>query len=174
MKGDPVEPVVFKPIGVIHTPFPHPKGAPIQPSRSSHMKGWIELSPEFIPGLSDLDGFSHITLLYHFHLSEGFDLAVIPYLDTQLRGLFSTRAPRRPNAIGLSVVRLAGIEGGTIHIEDVDMVDGTPLLDIKPFVPAFEDPDSYQLGWLEGKTHRAGDTSDDGRFSDSEQPGDGE
>jgi len=161
-----VEPIVFKAIGVIHTPFPQPKGTPIQPSRSSHVKGWIEISPEFIPGLSDLDGFSHITLVYHFHLSEGFDLAVTPYLDTQLRGLFSTRAPRRPNAIGLSVVRLVSIDGGAIHIEDVDMVDETPLLDIKPYVPAFENLDSYRLGWLEGKTHRSGGTSADDRFSE--------
>ncbi len=161
-----MEAVVFRPIGVIRTPFPQPKGTPIQPSRSSHVKGWIEISPEFIPGLSDLDGFSHIALVYHFHLSEGFDLAVTPYLDTQLRGLFSTRAPRRPNAIGLSVVRLVSIDGGTIHIEDVDMVDGTPLLDIKPYVPAFDDLDSYRLGWLKGKTHRSGGTSADDRFSE--------
>ena len=161
-----MESIQFKSIGVIHTPFPQPKGAPIQPSGSSHAKGWIDIHPEFIPGLSDLDGFSHITLVYYFHLSEGFDLAVKPFLDTRLRGLFSTRAPRRPNAIGLSVVRLVGIEGGTIHIEDVDMVDGTPLLDIKPFVPAFENIDSYRLGWLEGKTRNAGDTSADDRFSE--------
>jgi len=161
-----VEPIVFKPIGVIHTPFPEPKGAPIQPSRSSHAKGRIEIYPEFQPGLCDLDGFSHITLVYYFHLSEGFDLAVTPFLDTQLRGLFSTRAPRRPNAIGLSVVRLLSIEDGVINIEDVDMVEGTPLLDIKPFIPAFEDIDSYRLGWLEGKTNRADNTSADDRFSE--------
>jgi len=160
-----MEPIMFKPIGVIHTPFTRPKGTPIQPSRSSQAKGRIDILPEFIAGLSDLDGFSHITLVYYFHLSKGFDLAVTPYLDTQLRGLFSTRAPRRPNAIGLSVVRLVGVEGGVIHIEDVDMVDGTPLLDIKPFVPAFEDVASCRLGWLEGKTNRAGSTSADGRFS---------
>ena len=161
-----MKPIQFKPIGVIHTPFPQPKGTPIQPSRSSHVKGWIDILPEFISGLSDLDGFSHITLVYYFHLCQGFDLAVKPFLDTQLRGLFSTRAPRRPNAIGLSVVRLVGIEGSVIQIEDVDMVDGTPLLDIKPFVPAFEDIDNYRLGWLEGKTHRAGDTTADDRFSE--------
>jgi len=161
-----VKAIQFKPIGVIHTPYSEPKGTPIQPSRSSHAKGRIEILPEFIPGLSDLEGFSHITLVYYFHLSEGFDLSVKPFLDTQLRGLFSTRAPRRPNAIGLSVVRLVGIEGGTIHIEDVDMVDRTPLLDIKPFVPAFEEIDSYRLGWLEGKTKRMGDISADDRFSE--------
>ena len=151
---------------MIHTPFPQPKGTPIQPSKSSHAKGWIELFPEFIPGLRDLDGFSHIILIYYFHLSKGFDLIVKPFLDTQQRGLFSTRAPRRPNAIGLSVVSLVSIEDSAIHIMDVDMIDGTPLLDIKPFVPAFEDVDDYRLGWLEDKGHRAGDISADDRFSE--------
>ncbi len=161
-----MEQIIIKPIGVIHTPFSQPKGTPIQPSGSSHAKGWIELFPEFIPGLRDLDGFSHITLIYYFHLSKGFDLNVKPFLDTKQRGLFSTRAPRRPNAIGLSVVQLDRIEGSAVHIVDVDMVDGTPLLDIKPYVPAFEDVDNYREGWLEGKAHRAGDISADDRFSE--------
>ena len=161
-----MEPIVFKAIGVIHTPFPQPKGTPIQPSRSSHAKGRIEILPKFVDGLCDLDGFSHITLIYYFHLSKGYELIVTPYLDTQQRGLFSTRAPRRPNAIGLSVVRLLGIDGGTVHIEDVDMVDGTPLLDIKPFVPDLQDGPDCRLGWLDGKAHRAGDTSADDRFSE--------
>lgn len=161
-----MEPVTFKPIGVIHTPFSRPKGTPIQPSRSSHARGTIEILPEFVPGLKDLDGFSHLILLYHFHLSEGFELSVIPYLDVQPRGLFATRAPRRPNGIGLSVVRLLEIDGGTMQIEDVDMVDGTPLLDIKPFVPVFEKVDDCRLGWLEGKADRAKDTSADERFTD--------
>ncbi len=161
-----MESIVFRPIGVIHTPFSQPKGTPIQPSRSKREKGWIEIFPEFVPGLSDLEEFSHITLVYHFHLSKGFDLSVKPYLDTQLRGLFSTRAPKRPNAIGLSVVRLRGIEGGTVHIEEIDMVDGTPLLDIKPFVPNFEDIHDCRLGWLEGKTSQASDTTADDRFGE--------
>jgi tRNA-Thr(GGU) m(6)t(6)A37 methyltransferase TsaA len=161
-----MESVVLKPIGVIHTPFPKPTGTPIPPSRSSHARGRIELLPEFVPGLRDLDGFSHITLVYFLHLSRGFDLAVTPYLDTERRGLFATRAPRRPNPIGLSVVRLIRIDGGTLHIEDIDMVDGTPLLDIKPYVPSFEDVSDCRLGWLEGKANRAGETSADERFEE--------
>jgi len=161
-----MKPVTFHPIGLIHTPFREPEGTPIQPWRSSHARGTIEILPEYIPGLKDLDGFSHVVLLYQFHLSEGFQLLVVPYLDNQPRGLFATRAPRRPNGIGLSVVRLLEIEGGTMHIEDVDMVDGTPLLDIKPFVPAFEKVEDCRLGWLEGRSERAEDTSADDRFID--------
>ena len=159
--------VIFEPIGVIHTPFTEPRGTPIQPSRSSHAKGRIELFPEFVEGLRDLDGFSHLVLLYHFHLSRGYELSVIPFLDTEKRGLFATRAPKRPNPIGLSVVRLKKIEGATIHIEDVDMVDGTPLLDIKPFVPSFEDVGNFRIGWLEGKSNRAVNTRADKRFDKS-------
>lgn len=161
-----MKPIEVKAIGVIRTPFPEPKNTPIQPSRSSHAKGRIELLPEFAPGLRDLDGFSHIVLLYHFHLSQGFELSVTPYLDKVERGLLATRAPKRPNGIGLSVVRLVRIEGGTIQIEDVDMVDGTPLLDIKPYVPAFDEVEDCRLGWLEDKAHRAGDTRADDRFSE--------
>jgi len=158
--------ITFEPIGIIHTPFAQPKGAPIQPSRSSHAKGRIELRPELADGLRDLDGFSHITLIYFLHLSRGFELAVVPFLDTQPRGLFATRAPRRPNAIGLSTVRLVSVDGATLHIEDVDMVDGTPLLDIKPYVPAFDELSDFRQGWLEGRARRAGKTSADDRFAD--------
>jgi tRNA-Thr(GGU) m(6)t(6)A37 methyltransferase TsaA len=161
-----LKPIVFNPIGVIHTPFPEPRGAPIQPSRSKQAKGSVEVFSEFVPGIKDLDGFSHIVLLYHFHLSRGFDLEVKPFLDDQLRGLFATRAPRRPNGIGLSVVRLERIEGNTLHIMDVDMVEGTPLLDIKPHVPTFGEPEKYRIGWLEGKARRAVDTDADDRFTD--------
>lgn len=161
-----MEPIVFKPIGVIHTPFSQPEGTPIQPSKASQTKGRIEVYQEYIPGLCDLDGFSHVVLIYHFHLSVGFDLSVVPFLDDRPHGLFATRAPRRPNAIGLSVVRLVGIEGGVVHFMGVDMVDGTPLLDIKPYVPAFEEAESFRLGWLEGRADRAGDTSADNRFSE--------
>lgn len=159
-----MEPVTFKSIGIIRTPFTEPQGTPIQPRRSSHAKGKIEIFPEYVPGLADLDGFSHIYLLYHFHLSSSFKLSVIPFLDDKPRGVFATRAPRRPNGIGLSVVRLVGIEGVSMHIEDVDMIDGTPLMDIKPFVPEFEEVNDFRIGWLEGKANRADNTTDDGRF----------
>ena len=156
--------VVFNPIGVIHTPFKQPKGTPIQPWRSSHAHGTIDLLPEYIPGLKDLEGFSHIVLLYHFHLSSSYELSVVPYLDDQPRGLFATRAPRRPNGIGLSVVRLLKVDGGTLEIENVDMIDGTPLLDIKPYVPHFEEAEEIRIGWLEGKADGASGTEADDRF----------
>jgi len=154
--------VVYQPIGVIHTPFAQPEGAPHQPRFSSKAKGWIEIAEELAPGLRDLDGFSHIVLIYHFHQSGGFDLAVTPSSHPFLRGLFATRSPRRPNAIGVSVVRLLSIEGGVIHIENVDMIDNTPLLDIKPYIPQVDDADDYRLGWLNEKPSQADDTDNEG------------
>jgi len=141
--------ITYRPIGVIHTPFNEPEGMPIQPSRGRGVAGTIEVFSEFAEGLADLDGFSHIVLLYHLHRSRGFDLRVTPFLDTHLRGLFATRAPRRPNPIGLSVVRLIGIEDNRISVQDLDILDGTPLLDIKPYVPDFDRHTECRVGWLE-------------------------
>ncbi|MGD9037864.1 MAG: tRNA (N6-threonylcarbamoyladenosine(37)-N6)-methyltransferase TrmO, partial [Syntrophobacterales bacterium] len=120
--------------------------------------------PEYGDGLKDLDGFSHIFLLYHFHLSQGYSLTVKPYLDDSLRGVFATRAPRRPNAIGISVVRLVEIEGCTLHIEDLDIADSTPLLDIKPYVPEFDSREVERIGWLAGKAEKAAEVGADERF----------
>jgi tRNA-Thr(GGU) m(6)t(6)A37 methyltransferase TsaA len=149
--GPPVTDISFTPIGIIHTPYKtRDDDVPIQPSRAKGTKGTITIREDLIDGLADLDGFSHITLVFHFHLSENYELKVIPYLDTVRRGVFATRAPRRPNQIGISVVRLRRIEGNVLHIENVDMLDGTPLLDIKPFVSKFVEPDeSVRNGWLE-------------------------
>ena len=141
--------IEYRPIGVIHTPFTEREGMPIQPSRGRGVAGTIEVFPEFAEGLADLDGFSHIVLLYHLHRSRGFDLRVTPFLDTHLRGLFATRAPRRPNPIGLSVVRLIGVEDNRISVQDLDILDGTPLLDIKPYVPDFDRHTECRVGWLE-------------------------
>lgn len=157
--------VEYRPIGVIHTPFKEPKGVPIQPSGRKGIKGTIELKPEYKDALKDLEGFSRIILIYHLHLSRGYKLHVIPFLDDVERGLFATRAPRRPNPIGLSVVSLQKIVGSTLHISDLDIVDGTPLLDIKPYVPKFERTQDIRIGWLEGKAHRAGDAVADDRFT---------
>jgi tRNA-Thr(GGU) m(6)t(6)A37 methyltransferase TsaA len=156
--------ITYKPIGIIHTPFTEHKGTPIQPRRGRGIQGTIEIFPQYAEGLADLDGFSHIYLIFHLHRSEGFNLRVIPFLDDTERGVFATRAPRRPNAIGLSIVRLNRVEGATLYIEDVDILDGTPLLDIKPFVRRFDEPDEIRIGWLEGKSDRADSTKDDGRF----------
>lgn len=154
----------FTPIGIIHTPFNDPQGMPIQPAGAAGVPGTVELYPEYAAGLQDLDGFSHLILLYHFHRSNDYDLRVVPFLDTQERGIFATRAPRRPNPIGLSVVRLIGIEGNRLQVEKVDMLDGTPLLDIKPYVPAFDTPADVRAGWLEEAGRRATEMRSDGRF----------
>jgi tRNA-Thr(GGU) m(6)t(6)A37 methyltransferase TsaA len=124
----------------------------------------VEVIPEYGDGLKNLDGFSHIFLLYHFHLSQGYSLMVKPYLDDSLRGVFATRAPRRPNAIGISVVRLVGIEGCTLHIEDLDIADSTPLLDITPYVPEFDSREVERIGWLAGKAERVAEVGADERF----------
>jgi tRNA-Thr(GGU) m(6)t(6)A37 methyltransferase TsaA len=122
---------------------------PIQPIAADGIKGYIELLPEYVAGLKDLEGFSHITLIYYFHKIEGFELEVIPFMDTEKRGIFSCKAPKRPNAIGLSTVKLLKIEGNILHIEQVDMLDETPLIDIKPFFPKYDNRDNVSIGWLE-------------------------
>lgn len=140
--------IEFRPIGVIHTPWINKKDAPIQPRRAGGAEGVVEVYPDFAEGLSDLDGFSHICLIFHFHKSEGYELKVKPFLDTVKRGLFACRAPRRPNQIGLSIVRLERVEGNMVYVRDVDMLDGTPLLDIKPFVEEFDAREKIKTGWL--------------------------
>lgn len=160
-----MEVVTYKQIGTIHSPFSEPKGTPIQSVAAAGIKGSVVLDPEYTPGLKDLEGFSHIILLYHLHLSADHSLIVKPFLDTAFRGIFATRSPSRPNKIGLSVVRLLDIEGNILHIADVDIVDGTPLLDIKPYVPDFDIRKVERFGWFESKIHKLPDTRDDGRFS---------
>ena len=128
----------YKPIGIIHSPFKEPKGTPIQPSAAKGAEGTVEVFPEYAEGLKDVAGFSHIILVYHFHLSGRASLRVKPFMDDVERGLFAVRAPSRPNPIGLSVVRLVRVDENLIHVLDVDMVEGTPLLDIKPYVPEFD------------------------------------
>jgi tRNA-Thr(GGU) m(6)t(6)A37 methyltransferase TsaA len=155
----------FRPIGVIHSPFTELQGMPIQPPGAAGVRGTVEVFEEFRPGLKDLDGFSHIILLYHFHLSRDFSLRVVPFLDTRERGLFATRAPKRPNPIGLSVVRLRRIEGGVLHVENVDILDGTPLLDVKPYVPEFDTPADVRTGWLAETGRTVSEKKSDSRFT---------
>jgi tRNA-Thr(GGU) m(6)t(6)A37 methyltransferase TsaA len=160
-----LEDIRYRPIGIIHTPHKTVEGTPIQPTGAKGIEGSIEIFPEYTAGLPDLAGFSHIFLLYHFHLSRKFSLTVKPFLDDQKRGLFATRAPARPNPIGLSVVRLLGVKAGNLRIKDIDVVDGTPLLDIKPYVPEFDVREVDKIGWLGKHTDKVEDTVDDGRFS---------
>ena len=141
--------IVLEPIGVIHSPFSDPKSMPIQPVSENSAAGRIDVFPEFAAGLKDLEGFSHILLVYHFHQSQTYSLSVTPFLDTEPRGLFATRAPNRPNPIGLSLVRLVRIEGSHLHVENIDVLDGTPLLDLKPHVPDFDCAPGARIGWLE-------------------------
>jgi tRNA (adenine37-N6)-methyltransferase len=136
----------IKPIGVIHTPFIDKTQTPIQPTRSREL-GQVEVYPEYAEGLRDLECFSHIFLLYVFHCSKGYSLRVQPFLDDQLHGLFATRYPYRPNPIGLSVVRLLAQHENILDIEGVDMLEGTPLLDIKPYVPEFDVRTEVETGW---------------------------
>ncbi|HEY3425759.1 MAG TPA: tRNA (N6-threonylcarbamoyladenosine(37)-N6)-methyltransferase TrmO [Negativicutes bacterium] len=155
----------YKPIGIIQSPFKEPKGTPIQPTAAQDIDGVIEIYPEYAEGLKDVEGFSHLILLYHFHLVKDSSLLVKPFLDNEPHGIFATRSPSRPNSIGLSVVRLTRIEGNKLHIRDVDIVDGTPILDIKPYVAAFDVREAVKNGWFENKVHKLSTTKDDGRFA---------
>jgi tRNA-Thr(GGU) m(6)t(6)A37 methyltransferase TsaA len=156
--------ISFKPIGIIHSPFHNLEDMPIQPSCNTSQAGTVEIYSEYADGLKDLEGFSHIYLLYHFHMMKAPKLLVIPFLDTELRGIFATRAPSRPNPIGLSLVRMLRIEGNLIHIDRLDILDETPLLDIKPYVPDFEDVQVIRLGWLERTKGKTRSGKSDSRF----------
>ncbi len=143
----------YQPIGYIQTPFMTISDMPIQPSGANCAEGIIELNPDLVPGLFDLEGFSHLILIYHFHLIKGHKLYVVPFMDDQPHGIFATRAPARPNAIGISIVELRKVENNFIYILGVDMVNGTPLLDIKPFFTKYDNRIDTKAGWLEGKNH---------------------
>ncbi len=156
--------IKYHPIGTIHSPFKDIAGMPIQPSGASGVRGTVEIRPELAAGLKDLEGFSHIILLYHFHQVREARLEVVPFMDVEMRGVFATRAPKRPNPLGLSVVRLVGITGNILEIENVDVLDGTPLLDIKPYVPEFDQPTEVRVGWLERAKGRVRRQRSDERF----------
>jgi tRNA-Thr(GGU) m(6)t(6)A37 methyltransferase TsaA len=157
--------VTYRPIGTIHSPFTERKGMPIQPPGARGVRGKVIVAPQFQEGLKDLDGFSHIYLLYHFHCSQELKLTVTPFMDTVSRGLFATRAPCRPNAIGLSVVKLIEIRDNILTVEDIDILDGTPLLDIKPFVPCFDvSSEEYCTGWIKNENNKVARKRADSRF----------
>jgi tRNA-Thr(GGU) m(6)t(6)A37 methyltransferase TsaA len=154
--------ITYQAIGLIYSPFKDLEGMPIQPASKTSGPGRVEVFPEYQDGLKDLDGFSHIILLYHMHAAREQTLTVTPFLDSSPRGLFATRAPTRPNPIGLSIVKLIRIEGGALHVDDLDVLDGTPLLDIKPYVPEFDHRPDARIGWLENARGEVmGKTSDD-------------
>jgi tRNA-Thr(GGU) m(6)t(6)A37 methyltransferase TsaA len=158
--------IKYSPIGIIHSPFKRVEGMPIQTAGAEGVQETVEIKPEYTEALKDLDGFSHIILLYHFHQRQRIKLEVNPFMDKESHGVFSTRAPSRPNSIGISVVKLNRIEGTTLHIENVDILDGTPLLDIKPYVPEFDVHQADRIGWLERAAGNVKVKRADKRFKD--------
>lgn len=141
--------ITYHPIGVVRSPFTERQGMPLQSVAAADVHGQIQLQPAYVPGLRDLDGFSHVYVIAHLHRSVPGKLEVVPYLDDTPRGVFATRSPRHPNPIGISVMRLASITGATLEVTGVDLLDGTPVLDIKPYVPAFDSVAAEHTGWLE-------------------------
>lgn len=144
----------FKPIGIIHSPHKILNEIPIQPVFAENIEGTVELYPEFIEGLKSLDQFSHIFLFYHFHKSQKTMLELAPYLSKEKHGIFATRAPHRPNKLGMSLVRLVDIKENILYLKDIDILDGTPLIDIKPYINRFDSRKTTSSGWQD-------DVSDD-------------
>lgn len=158
------EPVAFEPIGILHSSHFQQAGTPVQPCFAEGCSGVVELRPGLAEGLQDLEGFERIWLIYVLDRAEFRDLKVVPYLDTRGHGIFATRSPARPNPIGLSCVRVTRIQGHRIEIEEVDILNGTPILDIKPYVPAFDAHPAVASGWMSQVEMRAPRKVADGRF----------
>lgn len=166
-----MNPLTLHPIGIIHTPHTDPDKTPIQPHFAAGIPGTIEIAPAFEQGLQDLEGFSHLWLIYAFHRAAEPRLTVTPFLEDVPHGVFATRAPCRPNPIGISLVRLTRREGRILHIEDIDILDATPLIDIKPYIPSFDRRDHARAGWLDriddqtaqmrGRRNHTGQEADD-------------
>jgi tRNA (adenine37-N6)-methyltransferase len=144
----------IKPVGIIHSPFKMKQKTPIQPFKSTE-NGRVEVFKKYAAGLKDISGFSHIILIYRFHKSKQFKLLVKPFLDDKKHGVFATRSPFRPNWIGMSVVRLLKVKKNVLFVKGIDALDGTPLLDIKPFVPEFSASKKVRIGWLKNKLRRS-------------------
>jgi tRNA (adenine37-N6)-methyltransferase len=143
------KPITIHPIGTVHSPYKEAKGTPIQGVFSDKAEAWVELKDKYTNGLKDLDGFSHAILLYHFHLSDREEIVGKPYLENEEHGIFAIRSPHRPNHIGLSIVKIKKIEGNKLYFTEVDVLDGTPVLDIKPYVKQFDSRPDAVSGWIE-------------------------
>ena len=155
--------ITYTPIGMVRSPFTTLAGMPIQTVAAKGIAATIELEPSYAAGLRDIDAFSYLLIITHLHLMQGYALEVTPFMDTQTHGVFATRSPRRPNPIGLSIVRLMRVEGATLHIEEVDLVDGTPVLDIKPYVPQLDDRVAERIGWFAANVHKVYEVRADDR-----------
>ena len=156
--------ITLQPIGYLETPFNDIADMPIQPSVLADTRGKAVLDEKFVPGLKDLDGFSHIILLFLLHKISGYQLEVVPFMDTLPHGIVATRSPKRPNRIGMSIVRVESVDGNILHFKGVDMLNGSPLLDIKPYYSYFDQQTQVRNGWLEGKTLRPENLRSDKRF----------
>ncbi len=150
----------------MRSPFTRLEGMPLQSVAAGGVPARVEVREDLAPGLRDLEGFSHVHLITHLHRGEPGGLEVVPFLDETVRGIFATRSPRHPNPIGISVVRLDVIAGAVLEITGVDLLDGTPVLDIKPYVPAFDSFAAERTGWLEQAAARVHETRADGRFDE--------
>jgi tRNA-Thr(GGU) m(6)t(6)A37 methyltransferase TsaA len=137
------------PIGVIHSPYKEVTDIPIQGIFKSDAEAWVELKKKYVGGLKDLDGFSHAIILYYFHKSHRQAIQDRPFLEPVEHGIFAIRSPHRPNHIGLSIVEIKKIEANRMYFTEVDMLDGTPVLDIKPYVKYFDNRDNIKCGWLD-------------------------
>jgi tRNA-Thr(GGU) m(6)t(6)A37 methyltransferase TsaA len=145
--------IEYQSIGVVRSPFKELQKVPNQSYYAKDVEGTVEVYPEFEAGLKDLDGFSHLFLICHFHMTTDYRLHIVPSADTELRGLFATRSPKRPNPIGISIVRLNKIEKNILFISDLDILDGTPVIDIKPYVAEFERFTNVRVGWMKSARH---------------------
>jgi len=154
----------IKPIGIIHSPYDTIDDMPIQPKGAANVEGHIVVDKKYIDGLQDLEGFSHLYLLYSFHKTTRTELLVTPFMDTQTRGVFATRSPLRPNHIGISIVELKRVEGNTVVVEGIDILDGTPLLDIKPYIKKFDSVKVSCSGWLQASDEEISNARSDNRF----------
>ena len=152
------------PIGVVRSPFVRSEGTPIQPAFAAGAEGEIVLDVRWVPALTDLSGFERVWVLYLFDRAGAYRPLVVPYMDSRERGLFATRAPSRPNPIGMSCLRLLGVDGAILRVADVDMLDGTPVLDVKPYVPAFDAFPAARADWLDARRDGTGGSAD-GRFA---------
>lgn len=154
----------YESIGIINTSYNTKGGMPIQSNAAKGIRGTVTIEKKFMEGLEDLDGFSHIYLIYHFHKSDNYTLKTKPFLDDKTHGVFATRAPQRPNSIGISVVKLVEINDNVLEVENVDILDGTPLLDIKPYIPDFDVHEVEKIGWLVNKIENINIIKSDDRF----------
>ncbi len=162
--SDKLKAILYHPIGIIHSPYKHSKGTPIQTISGSGISSTLEIYPEYFEGLKDIEGFSHLILIYHMHLIKKAQLSVLPFLDIEAHGVFATRSPARPNPIGISVVKLERAEGCFLFIKDTDMLDGTPILDLKPYIPVFDVRNTDRTGWFKNNINKISNAKDDGRF----------